>query len=289
MRCVVSKKAWLAICIAVVIPLVFYGIAKTYGVAMPPRYFPDSVVTRMTDGKEVTDTVWHRVANVRLVNQLGDTVTLDSLRGKVMLIDFFFTHCASICPILTRNMRHMQDALQLSDKAKPGGVADTNLFQFLSLTVDPAHDSAPVLKRYADRYGVNSDVWWMLTGPKKTIYDFALNELKLGLQDSVNADTGFVHTDYIALLDKDRVIRGYYHGTDTNALKRLSDDMVFIMLEKDKNHKSTAFDELKPMEVPIGIVLLGTALAVVYFSRRSKREFPGHTPEGTTDKLNHDR
>ncbi len=156
------------------------------------------------------------------VNQLGDTVSLDSLRGKVILIDFFFTHCASICPILTRNMRHMQDALKSSDKTKQASGTDTNFVQFLSLTVDPAHDSAPVLKRYADRYGVNSDLWWMLTGPKKTIYDFALKELKLGLQDSVSVDSNFVHTDYIALLDKDRVIRGYYHGTDTSALKRLS-------------------------------------------------------------------
>jgi protein SCO1/2 len=270
----VSKKAWLAICIAVVVPLVFYGIAKTYGVAMPPRYFPDSVITRIEDGKEVTDTVWHRVANIRLVNQLGDTVSLDSLRGKVILIDCFFTHCASICPILTHNMRQMQDALKFSDKAKRADASDTNFFQFLSLTVDPAHDSAPVLRRYADRYGVNSDLWWMLTGPKKTIYDFALNELKFGLQDSVNVDSTFMHTDYIALLDKDRVIRGYYHGTDTNALKRLSNDMVFIMLERDKNRKSTAFDELKPLRIPIAVILLGTAAGVVYFSRKSKKGLP---------------
>jgi protein SCO1 len=274
MQYVVSKKAWLAICIAVVVPLVFYGIAKTYGVAMPPRYFPDSVVTRIKDGKEVTDTIWHRVANIRLVNQLGDTVTLDSLRGKVILIDFFFTHCASICPILTHNMHHLQDALKLSDKSKQAAGTDTNFVQFLSLTVDPAHDSAPVLRRYADRYGVNSDLWWMLTGPKKTIYDFALQELKLGLQDSVSVDSNFVHTDYIALLDKDRVIRGYYHGTDTNALKRLSNDMVFIMLEKDKNRRSTVFDELRPLRIPIVLILLGTVAGVVYFSRRARRELP---------------
>jgi protein SCO1/2 len=274
MQYVVSKKAWLAICIAVVIPLVFYGIARTYGVAMPPRYFADSVVTRIKDGKEVTDTVWHRVANIRLVNQLGDTVTLDSLRGKVILIDFFFTHCASICPILTHNMHHLQDALKLSEKSKQAAGADTNFVQFLSLTVDPVHDSAPVLRRYADRYGVNSDLWWMLTGPKKTIYDFALRELKLGLQDSVSVDSNFVHTDYIALLDKDRVIRGYYHGTDTNALKRLSNDMVFIMLEKDKNRRSTVFDELRPLRVPIVLILLGTVAGVVYFSRRARRELP---------------
>ncbi|HLI92365.1 MAG TPA: SCO family protein [Puia sp.] len=265
-----SKKSWLAICLAVIVPLVFYGIANTYGVVMPPRYFPDSVVTKMKDGKEVTDTIWHKVANIRLVNQLGDTVSLDSLRGKVLCIDFFFTHCASICPILTRNMRHMQDALKSPDKIRQVDAADTNFVQFVSLTVDPAHDSPQVLKRYADKYGVNSDVWWMLTGPKKTIYDFALKELKLGLQDSVNVDSNFVHSDLIALLDRDRVIRGYYDGTDTTALKRLGNDMVFIMLEKDKNRRSTVFDELKPMRIPIAIILLGTVVGVIYFSRKRK-------------------
>jgi protein SCO1/2 len=167
-------------------------------------------------------------------------------------------------------MRRLQDALHFQDKTKQLNLADTSFVQFLSLTVDPQHDSVAQLKKYADKYGVNSDIWWMLTGPKKTIYDFALNELKLGLQDSVSVDSNFVHTDYIALLDKDRVIRGYYHGTDTTAMARLGSDIVFIMLEKDKNRKSTIFAELKPLAIPIAVILLGTALAVVYFSRKSK-------------------
>lgn len=265
-----SKKALLAICIAVVIPLFFYAIARQYGVAMPGRYFPDSVVTKMKDGKQITDTVWHKVENITLQNQLGQTVSLDQLKGKVIIIDFFFTHCGSICPILTRNMRHLQDGLKLKDNMK--GI-DTTFVQFLSLTVDPAHDSVPVIKKYADKYGVNSDVWWMLTGPKKTIYDFALNELKLGLQDSVSVDSNFVHTDYIALLDKDRVIRGYYHGTDTAAVARLADDLVFIMLEKDKKKKPAIFNELGGLMVPIGAVLLLTVIGVVYFSRKQKNEY----------------
>jgi len=244
-------------------------IARQYKVPMPGRFFPDSVVTKIRDGKEVTDTVWHQVANITLQNQLGQTVSLDQLKGKVIIIDFFFTHCASICPILTKNMRHLQDGLKLRDNMK--GI-DTTFVQFLSMTVDPAHDSVPVMKKYADKYGINPDVWWLLTGPKKTIYDFALNELKLGLQDSVSVDSNFVHTDYIALLDKDRVIRGYYHGTDTAAVARLGDDLVFIMLEKDKKRKSTAFNELRPLMIPIAAVLLLVTIGVVYFSRKSKKE-----------------
>src|ERR1700754_1263575 len=247
-------------------PLFFYMIARQYKVPMPGRFFPDSVVTVMKDGKQMTVSVWHKVANISLQNQLGQTVNLDQLQGKVTVIDFFFTHCASICPILTKNMRHLQDGLKQKDNMK--GV-DTNFVQFLSLTVDPAHDSVLALKKYADHYGINSDVWWLLTGPKKTIYDFALNELKLGLQDSVSVDSNFVHTDYIVLLDKDRVIRGYYHGTDTAAMAKLADDIVFIMLEKDKKRKSTIFDELKPLLAPILIIYV---LGVVLFLRFNRKK-----------------
>jgi protein SCO1 len=92
------------------------------------------------------------------------------------------------------------------------------------------------------------------------------------LQDSVSVDSNFVHTDYIALLDKDRVIRGYYHGTDTAALAKLGDDLVFIMLERDKNRKSTVFDELRPLRIPIVLILVGTVVAVVVWDRRSRKK-----------------
>lgn len=241
-------------------------IASNYGVNMPRHYYFDSVITKIRDGKEITDTVWHRVANVKLQNQLGDTVTLDQEDGKVIVADFFFTHCASICPILTRNIRRLQDGLKIKNEVKR---VDTTFVRFLSFSVDPVRDSVPVIKKYADRWGVNSDVWWMLTGEKKTIYDFALNELKLGIQDSVTVDSNFVHTDYVVLLDKNRVIRGYYHGTDTAALSKLADDIVFIMLEKDKKKKSI-FTELRPLMIPIIIILVGTVIGVVYFSRKQQ-------------------
>jgi len=261
-----SKKALLALCVVVLIPVIFYMIVSHYGVVnMPPRYYPDSVVTVMKDGKAVTDTAWRKVKNIVLQNQLGETISLDQLKGKVIVTDFFFTHCASICPILMRNIKRLQDGLKLKDDMKR---IDTTFVQFLSFSVDPSRDSVPVIKKYADRYGVNSDVWWLLTGPKKTIYDFALHELRLDLRDSVSVDSNFVHTDYVTLIDKDRVIRGYYHGTDTAALTKLADDIVFIMLERDK-HKKSVFAGQKPLLVMIVIVLLLTAAGTWYFNRKN--------------------
>src|SRR5258705_2127796 len=113
-----NRKAWLAIAVAVFIPLVFYAKASKYHVVMQRKYYPDAVITKITDGKEISDTVWHRVANMSLSNQLGEQVSLDQEEGKVFIVDFFFTHCASICPILTRNMRKLKDGLKIRNEVK---------------------------------------------------------------------------------------------------------------------------------------------------------------------------
>ncbi|PWT74396.1 MAG: SCO family protein [Bacteroidetes bacterium] len=265
-----SSKAILALCVAVLLPLVGYLIVKSASenaVVMPGRYYYDTVITKMKDGKQFTDTIWHSVENVHLINQLNQPVSLGQLRGKVIVADFFFTHCPGICPTLTRNMKQLQDALKLRDDFK---VVDTSFVQFLSFSVDPERDSAAVLKKYADKHGVNPDLWWMLTGPKKTIYDFALNELKMGISDGEGVDSNFIHTEKMVVLDKNHVVRGYYDGLDSTSLSNMARDIVFIMLEKDKNSKS-AFAELKPLLPLIIVVLLGTAGAVVYFSRKKNQ------------------
>jgi protein SCO1/2 len=96
-------------------------------------------------------------------------------------------------------------------------------------------------KKYADRFGVNHDIWWLLTGNKKTIYDFALQEVKLGLEDGEGVDSNFIHTQKMVLIDKDRVVRGYYDGLDSMAMKNLAEDIVLLMLEKDKKKKRNLF------------------------------------------------
>ncbi len=264
-----SKKALLALCVAVLIPLVSYFIVKYASddaINMPKRYFYDTVASRMENGKQIDDTAWHKVNNITLTNQLGSPVSLDQLRGKVLVMDFFFTHCPSICPTLTHNMKQLQDALKLKDDMTR---IDTTFVQFISFSVDPERDSASALKKYGDRFGINPDVWWLLTGPKKTIYDFALNELKLGLQDGEGVDSNFIHTQKMALLDKDHVVRGYYDGLDSTSLSKLAQDIVFIMLEKDKNSKS-ALSDLKPLLPVMGIVLAITAAGVIFFGRKKK-------------------
>jgi protein SCO1/2 len=208
---------------------------------MPRKYLMDTVISKKVDGKTTTDTVWHKTENFTLVNQLGDTVNLYDIQNKVIVADFFFTHCPSICPEMTRNMAKLQQSFSHFKQGRK--FIDSSIVRFLSFSIDPERDSVPALKKYADRFGVNHDNWWMLTGPKKQIYDFALNELKLGLVDGEGVDTSFIHSQKFVLLDKDYVVRGYYNGLDTISLSGLAKDIGLLMLEKDKKKKRNIFAE----------------------------------------------
>jgi len=266
----VSKKALLALALAIVLPLIGYVLVNYYSsqaVVMPRRFYEDSVITKMKDDKMVTDTVWHRAKNITLINQLGDTVTLNQLKGKVLVIDLFFTHCGSICPTLTRSMKKMQDGIKKQDNIK---YADTGFVQFLSFSIDPERDSVPVLKKYADRYGVNPDDWWLLTGPKKTIYDFAFEELKVDKYNDEPVDPAFAHTNRFTLLDKDHVVRGYYNGLDDESMAKLGNDIVLLMLEKDRTRKSALFTEIAAIW-PIFVIAIIAVVAVMLIINRKPK------------------
>jgi len=235
-----SQKALLALCIALLLPVVSYLLVKNLSydaIKMPPRFFAESINEKIVQGKKVSDTIWHRVANITLTNQLGKTVSLDSLNGKIIVADFFFTHCGLICPKLTASMKGLQDALKIRDLRRR---IDISFVHFVSFSIDPERDSVSVLKAYADKYGINHDSWWLLTGSKKEIYNFSVNELKLALQDTtISAD--FMHTNRFVLLDRDRVVRGYYNGLDSNSMSTLAEDLTLLMLEKDKRRKRKLF------------------------------------------------
>ena len=223
------------------LPVVSYLLVKNASddaVIMPPRYFADSVINKVVDGKTVSDTVWHRVENISLTNQLGDVVSLDDINGSIIIADFFFTRCPSICPTLTKNMKELQNAMRMKNYRRK---IDSSYVRFISFTVDPERDSADVLKKYADRFGVNHDTWWFLTGDRKKIYDFAFNELKIGLQDGEGIDSNFIHTEKFVLIDKYRNVRGYYNGLDSSSMSKLAEDLTLLMLEKDKRKKRKLF------------------------------------------------
>lgn len=267
-----STKAILALAIVLLLPVLSYLLVDTYSsdaVHMPPRFFPDSTIEKVEGGKKKTDTIWHRVTPLTLTNQLGQKVSFNDVPDKVVVVDFFFTHCPSICPTMTRNMRRLQQTMMSRDPRK---VIDTPLAHLMSITIDPKRDSVEVLKKYADKNGVDHNRWWMMTGDQEMIYNFAIREMKLGLVDGNGNDTLFEHSSKLVLLDKDRVIRGYYNGLDTSEILRLSQDIVFLSLEKDRTKPSTIFTQLKELWPVFIVVLLAVGL-FAFMSYKSKKKY----------------
>ncbi len=232
-------------------PLTGYFLVKYYSkqaVHMPGKYYlPDSVVVRERNGKKVTDTIWHKVKNIQFTNQLGKKVSLDDLHGKIIVLDFFFTRCPSICPGLAKSMKRLQDSFVKND----------SIVQFISISIDPEHDSVPQLRKFADRYNINHDTWWMVTGDKKEIYDFAINEIKANVADP-GVDTAFIHTENFFVLDSNRIVRGFYNGFDTLRQANLVRDIPLLMLERDKTAPSVFRDF-----IPI-LPLIFIAIAIVF-------------------------
>jgi protein SCO1/2 len=229
-----NKRAIVGLMLAIILPFAGYYIVKYYGeeaVQMPHRYFFDSVATTQNSGKLVTDTIWHKVKNMTFTNQLGKTVTLDDLKDKILVIDFFFTRCPTICPGMAKAMKRLQNSFINSNDS---------IVQFISVSIDPEHDSVPQLRKFANRYTSNHDSWWFVTGDKKEVYDFALNEIKASVAD-VNVDTAFIHTENFFLLDKNRIVRGWYNGLDTLKQAKLVRDIPLLMLEKNKKRSFKEF------------------------------------------------
>lgn len=150
------------------------------------------------------------VADFRLTDQEGRPVGLEDLKGRVWVADFIFTRCMGPCPVISRAMARVAKA------AGPDA-------RFVSFTVDPGHDSPPVLKDYAERFGADPARWSFLTGDTQAVRDLVMGSFKSALQENAGAPPGeaVTHSLHFVLVDKTGRIRGYFTGTDEAALGRL--------------------------------------------------------------------
>ena len=276
-----NTKALYGLMLALLVPIVCYFIIKQKGEAnplMPRHYIYDSVTTVNKKGKNVEDTVWHRLPNFTLTNQFGKQVSLNDIVGvnvkdgvadtsnRIIVANFFFTHCPTICPTLTTNMKRLQLSITNAQRV---GDKSPNFIQFLSFSIDPERDSVHRLKAWADRFQVDPSNWWLLTGDKKTIYDLCINDMKLGLVDGEGVDTSFIHTDRFVLIDRNRNIRGYYHGLDSASISKLSGDIIYLSMEKDHSKKSFFAGKLQLMAIVFLIAMMAVALFVYLFRKKN--------------------
>lgn len=182
-----------------------------------PIYQPAMVNAEMVSEDIQHQMKYHTIADFKLINQNGDTITQDDYKDKIYIADFFFTTCQSICPIMTDHMLDIQEALKNDDEIK-----------LLSHTVTPKIDSVAQLKRYALEKGVEDVKWNLVTGDKKQIYQLARKSY-LAVKTTGNGDAyDMIHTENFMLIDKKRQIRGFYDGTDPKEIDRLLEDIEIL-------------------------------------------------------------
>lgn len=160
--------------------------------------------------KESGRKVPHTISGFSLTNQEGQTITLDDWKGKIVVANFFFTHCPSICPAMVRQLL----------KVQKGYVNDPEVL-ISSFTVDPERDSVQQLKDFSSTMGIDKDKWQLLTGEKKDIYRLARNSFMIVATDGDGGPEDFIHSEKLVLIDKEKRIRGYYQGTDEKEVEQL--------------------------------------------------------------------
>jgi len=163
----------------------------------------------------------HQPGAFAFTNQEGKVITEDSVYGKVTVVEFFFTTCPGICKEMNKNLGTVYAAF-----------SGNNSVRILSHTVDPEHDSVDVLRAYAGKLNASAPVWQFLTGDKERLYKTARIDYLLSVEDPpADIEDDFIHTEYVALIDKRRKIRGYYDATDELATRQLIEDIDRLLDE----------------------------------------------------------
>jgi protein SCO1 len=192
---------------------------KTAQTGLPYFHTPDFTPIWLSDLAQ-KDTL-HRLADFVFQNQNGQRITPAVFKGKIHVMNCFFTFCPSLCPKIMGNMKQVQDAFKNNNKVL-----------IASFTVIPERDSVPVLRQYANVRGVLDNKWHLLTGPKKQIYEIARKSYfadeNIGVQKGEN---DFLHTENFILIDQDLHIRGIYNGTLPLEIEQLIKDIKALEAE----------------------------------------------------------
>jgi len=172
-----------------------------------------------------------KVPEFTFLNQDSLFISNEDFNGKVYIVEFFFTSCPSICPIMNKNMKRIEQRFGLK-----------NEFGIASFTIDPDHDTPSVLKKYSEGYDVFSKNWHFLTGEKEIIYSLANQGFNIFASVNPRVEGGFEHQGYFALIDKNGFIRSrtdqfgnpivYYMGLDKENVDIQEVDLLMEDIKK---------------------------------------------------------
>ena len=185
-----------------------------------PIYQPSMVNYELVDSTLQHVKKFHKIAPFTLTNQNGKIVTEHDYNNKIYVADFFFTTCPTICPKMTENMGQLQNEYLEDSQIK-----------FISFSVTPQIDSVQQLKKYAIEKGVNDCKWNLVTGNKKEIYSLARKSYLAVKDDGDGGQFDMIHTENFILVDPEKRIRGFYDGTDIEAMNTLITDISILKEE----------------------------------------------------------
>ena len=174
-------------------------------------------------GVEKIDTVYQTIPNWSFLNQDSIVTTNKSTDGKVYVADFFFTSCTTICPTMHRNLMTVYNDFKTNPDV-----------MFVSHTIDFKYDKPHVLKKYAQKLGVDGQKWQFLYGTKDSVYTLAEKNYLVAVGEDSTAKDGYIHQGYLVLIDKDRRIRGAYDGTKEDQVEQLKKDIPVLLAEYKK-------------------------------------------------------
>lgn len=181
-----------------------------------PIYDPYQISSELVDPSMQEIRKYHTVKDFKLLSHTGDTITQQWLKDKIYVVDFFFTTCQTICPVMTKNMGKLQEELMQNQEVL-----------LLSHTVTPEIDTLAQLQRYAKEKKVNPNKWRLVTGTKKELYDLARKSYFVAKENPLYPEA-LIHTENFTLIDKKGRIRGYYDGTDEKAMQQLLADIEIL-------------------------------------------------------------
>lgn len=199
-----------------------------YAVNQLPYYNGPEFTPHWLETQNQTPDGFHSIPDFSLSNQLGETVTEETIADKVYVASFFFSTCPGICPAIRSKLAKVQHAFLNNDRVL-----------LLSHSIRPSTDTPEVLREYANEHGVINGKWHLLTGPRQNIYNLAksayfANEDLGDLQDLAD----FLHTENLLLIDKNRRIRGIYNGLSQSSVDHLIGD-INALLANDNNQPAT--------------------------------------------------
>jgi len=161
-----------------------------------------------------------KVEPFAFTNQDGKQFTNNEMNGKVSVVNFFFTTCTSVCPRMNNNLKPIYQDFKSNEDVL-----------FLSFTSDPMRDSAARLKHYADSMGVDTNKWIFLTGRKDSLYKAARYSFKIDDPANfvANNDVDFLHTQFVALVNRKGEVVKIYDGIKPSELKSMNDDIKNLL------------------------------------------------------------